>query len=77
MASRVRRKLEVVEHGLEPKTLTVAPLNPVIGAEIGGVDLARPLAANQFAEIRAALNAHHVLIFRDQRLTAEDHKRFG
>ena len=77
MASRVRRKLEVVEHGLEPKTLTVAPLNPVIGAEIGGVDLARPLAADQFAEIRAALNAHHVLVFRDQRLSAEDHKRFG
>ena len=77
MATRVSRKLEVVEHRLEQKTLTVAPLHPVIGAEIGGVDLARPLAADQFAEIRAALNAHHVLIFRDQQLTAEDHKRFG
>jgi taurine dioxygenase len=57
--------------------ITVAPLNPVIGAEIGGVDLSKPLSDTRFGEIRAALNAHHVLIFRDQRLTIEDHKRFA
>ena len=45
MATRVSRKLEVVEHRLEPKTLTIGPLNPVIGAEIDGVDLSRPLPA--------------------------------
>jgi taurine dioxygenase len=77
MATRISPRLEVVETGLEPKTITIAALNPVIGAEIGGVDLSRPLADEQFAEVRAALNAHHVLIFRDQQLTAEDHKRFG
>jgi len=77
MATRFARRLEVVEHRLEPKTLTIAPLNPVIGAEIEHVDLSRPLEAEQFAELRAALNAHHVLIFRDQHLTPEDHKRFG
>ena len=77
MATRISRRLEVVETGLAPKTLTIEPLNPVIGAEILGVDLSKPLSDAQFAEIDAALNAHHVLIFRDQRLTAEDHKRFG
>jgi taurine dioxygenase len=77
MATRAGRKLEVAETRLEPRTLTIAPLNPVIGAEIGGVDLSRPLDDAQFAEVRAAFNAHHVLIFRDQRLTREDHKRFG
>ena len=77
MATRISRRLEVVETGLAPKTLTIEPLNPVIGAEILGVDLSKSLSDAQFAEIDAALNAHHVLIFRDQRLTAEDHKRFG
>ncbi|MGH6972481.1 MAG: TauD/TfdA dioxygenase family protein, partial [Caulobacteraceae bacterium] len=71
------RRLEVVEAGLDPKTLSIRPLNPVIGAEIEGVDLSRPLAEAQFAEVRAALNAHHVLVFRDQHLTREDHKRLG
>ena len=77
MATRAHRRLEVVEPGLAPKTITIEPLNPVIGAEIGGVDLSQPLTPEQFAEVRAALNAHHVIIFRDQRLSREDHKRFG
>jgi taurine dioxygenase len=59
------------------EAITIAPLNPVIGAEIGGVDLSRPLTDGQFANITAALNAHHVLIFRDQRLSTADHKRFA
>ena len=49
----------------------------VIGAEIGGVDLSQPLEAALFEEVRAALNAHHVLVFRDQVLTNEEHKRFA
>jgi taurine dioxygenase len=77
VATRDSRKVEVVAPSVAPATLSVAPLNPVIGAEIGGVDLAGPLSDAQFAEIEAAFNAHHVLIFRDQRLSREDHKRFG
>src|SRR5579864_3697816 len=77
MATRVRRKLEVVETGLRPKTIGVRPLNPVIGAEIEGVDLSQPLGEAQFGEIEAAFNAHHVLVFRDQTISREDHKRFG
>ena len=77
MATRAKTRLEVVETRLEPRTITIEALNPVIGAEIGGVDLSRPLSPAQFDEIEAALNAHHVLVFRDQRLSREDHKRFG
>jgi taurine dioxygenase len=61
----------------EPTTITVNPLTPVIGAEIGGVDLSEPLSPEQFAEIRAAFNTYHVIWFRDQHLSREDHKRFG
>jgi taurine dioxygenase len=59
------------------ETIGVRPLTPVIGAEIDGVDLSRPLDEAQFGEIRRALLAHHVLVFRDQILSADDHKRFG
>jgi len=53
--------------GPDYRAVTVAPVTPAIGAEIGGVDLAR-LSDAQFAEIHAALMAHHVVFFRDQQL---------
>lgn len=59
------------------ETIRVSPITPTIGAEIEGVDLAAPLSEQQFAEIRRAADEYHVLVFRDQLLTAEDHKAFG
>ena len=59
------------------ETIAVRPLTPVIGAEIEGVDLSGELSNHQFAEIRRAFLEHHVILFRDQRLSAEDHKAFG
>lgn len=57
--------------------LTVQPLTPVIGAEIGGVDLAAPLAPETLEQIRQALWQHQVIFFRDQHLTPEQHLAFG
>ncbi|WP_405136105.1 TauD/TfdA dioxygenase family protein [Nocardia sp. NBC_01388] len=52
-----------------------------IGAEISGVDLTAPLAAEVIAEIRQALHEYKVIFFRDQPMTPEQHiafaKRFG
>jgi taurine dioxygenase len=76
MAARVVR-LETDATRLEPETLSIDPLTPVIGAEIGGVDLSKPLSDEQFADIRAAFARHHVLVFRNQHLSVEDHKRFA
>lgn len=47
-----------------------APCGGVIGAEIEGIDLSRPVSATWFTEIRQALNDHHVIFFRDQQLDA-------
>jgi taurine dioxygenase len=58
-------------------TIKVAPLTPVIGAEVTGVDLAGELPAEQLADVKRAFLAHHVLVFRDQSLNAEQHKRFA
>ncbi len=59
------------------ETITVKPMTPIIGAEISGVDLRKPLGNQQFQEVHDALMAHQVIFFRDQELTLEQHKAFG
>ncbi|MGE0485586.1 MAG: TauD/TfdA dioxygenase family protein [Gammaproteobacteria bacterium] len=53
------------------QTITVEPVTPAIGANIGGVDLSRPLAASVLAELLDAFHAHLVLFFREQSLTPD------
>lgn len=77
MATRIHTRLSVDEKAFAYKTIAVTPLNPVIGAEIEGADLATPLSDEQLSEIRQASLDHHVLVFREQRITNEDHKRFA
>jgi taurine dioxygenase len=59
------------------QTITVEPLTPSIGAEIGGIDLSQPMSDLQFTEVHQALMNHLVVFFRDQKLTIEQHKDFG
>ena len=59
------------------QTITVAPLTPVIGAEVSGVDLSREPSNQQMAEIMQAHLDHAVLVFRDQHLDRAAHKRFA
>jgi len=49
----------------------------VIGAEIGGVDLAKPLSNQQHDEIHRALADNLVIFFRDQDISSEQHLAFG
>ena len=55
------------------RLIQVEPVSPHVGAEISGVDLARPIAADAFAEIRRAFGQYGVVFFRDQDLTPEQH----
>ena len=59
------------------ETITVDKLMPIIGAEIGGVDLSAPLANHQMDEIHRALAENLVIFFRDQNLAPEQHLAFG
>jgi alpha-ketoglutarate-dependent taurine dioxygenase len=50
---------------------TVEPLSPAGGARLTGLDLAGPLSPEIVATIRAAILAHHIVVFPDQSLTRE------
>lgn len=58
-------------------TLSVAPITPVLGAEVTGLDLSQELTPQQEKELKHAFQTHHVLVFRDQDITPEEHKRFA
>lgn len=53
------------------------PVTGVIGAEVEGVELTRPLAAEQVETLRGALNHYQVLVFRDQPLTPQQQYDFA
>lgn len=50
---------------------TVTPLHASLGAEIAGLDLGAPLAADTKERLEAALAEHLVLVFRGQHFTPE------
>ena len=58
-------------------SITVRPVTPRIGAEIGSLDLRRPLSNRHVEELHRALLTHQVLFFRDQELDVESHKALG
>ena len=55
----------------------ITAVHPCLGAEVAGVDLARPLADDAFARIAAAFDEHSVLVFRGQHLTDEQQMAFS
>jgi taurine dioxygenase len=59
------------------QTISVTPTSPRIGAEIGDIDLTRPLPAEQEAELKRAFVEYQVIFFRDQQISHEDHLRLA
>jgi taurine dioxygenase len=61
--------------------IDIRPFDAPLGAEVIGLDLGCDLDADDFARIRRAHLEHHVLVFRDQRITPEQQiafsRRFG
>ncbi|HEX2826887.1 MAG TPA: TauD/TfdA family dioxygenase [Burkholderiales bacterium] len=58
-------------------TITVCPVTPTFAAEIGDVDLTRPLHDADFAAIQEAFWKYSVLIFPEQVLTPDQHLGFS
>ena len=59
------------------QTIEVRKVTPVIGAEVHGIDLTKPLGNQQFQEIHDALMDNLVIFFRDQKISIDQHADFG
>jgi taurine dioxygenase len=57
--------------------MEIRPLSAVLGAEIHGVDLRRPIDDALFGELKDAFLQYHVLAFREQQLSAEQQIDFA
>lgn len=57
--------------------LSFTRTNGFIGAEVHGADLRQRLDDAQITQIKDALYRHHVLFFRDQDITEEQHHEFA
>ncbi|MEQ9488257.1 MAG: TauD/TfdA family dioxygenase [Alphaproteobacteria bacterium] len=55
--------------------MEIHKLTGFMGAEVSGVDLKTPVAANLAAALNTALADHHMIVFRGQYLTIEEQKR--
>jgi taurine dioxygenase len=64
-----------------PQAFDIRPLGGALGAEVLGLDLSRPVSEDDFRRIHRAHLDHHVLVFRDQRITPAEQvafsRRFG
>ena len=60
-----------------PETIEIRRVTPLIGAEIGGIDLSQPLGNQTFQEVHDALMEHQVIFFRDQHMDHAQQKAFG
>jgi taurine dioxygenase len=59
------------------ETITLRRLSGALGAEIGGVDLRKPLGNRQWSEIHRAFLAHCAIDIRDQDLAPPEILRFA
>ena len=58
-------------------SIEIVPTAAALGAEIRGVNLARPIDDETFAAIERAYNDHGVIFFRDQHISPDQHLAFG
>src|SRR5262252_6764014 len=71
------RYRHVADNSTPYETIGVDKLTPIIGAEIDGVDLAKPLSNRTVDEIHRALAENIVIFFRNQHITPQQHLAFG
>ncbi len=64
-----------------PQHFEVRPFDAALGAEVIGLDISKPINAEDFARIHRAHLDHHVVVFRDQQVSPAAHidfsRRFG
>lgn len=59
------------------RTIQVMPVTGHLGADVEGIDVSKPIADEQMAELKRAWHAHSVLFLRNQKLTPETIEALG
>src|SRR5438128_840927 len=59
-----------------PMAVTLRQIGPCFAAEVDGLDLTRPLAADGVAAVHAGMDRYAVLVFHDQKLDDEQQLAF-
>jgi alpha-ketoglutarate-dependent 2,4-dichlorophenoxyacetate dioxygenase len=57
--------------------ITICPVTLTFAAEIGDIDLSKPLAPSEISEVKDAFTKYAVLIFPDQHLSQDQHLDFA
>jgi alpha-ketoglutarate-dependent 2,4-dichlorophenoxyacetate dioxygenase len=57
--------------------ITICPVTPTFAAEIGDIDLSKPLAPSEISEVKDAFTKYAVLVFPDQHLSQDQHLDFA
>jgi len=55
----------------------VRPFNAPVGAEVVGLDISKPINTEDFTRLHKAHLDHHVLVFRNQQITPQEHIDFS
>jgi|SRR6056297_1746863 len=63
---------EEIHRGNRMSDFVIKPLSPVLGAEVLGVDLKKPLPPETRSSLSQAFLRYHLLCFRNQTLTKDD-----
>jgi alpha-ketoglutarate-dependent 2,4-dichlorophenoxyacetate dioxygenase len=58
-------------------TLSILQIHPVFVGEVSGIDIAKPLSAEEVAAIEAGMDRYAVLVFHDQKITDEQQMAFS
>jgi taurine dioxygenase len=70
-------KIASIPEAVAYDTITATPASPHIGAEIGAIDLTKPLTDKQVEELQDAFARYQVIFFRNQRISFEDQIRLA
>ena len=62
---------------VEAPTISIRKLAEPLGAEVTGIDVGQPMSDAMFKRIEDAFHENCVVVFRNQRLTAEAHTAFS
>jgi len=57
-------------------TISIRQIHPAFAGEVSGIDITRPLGADDVAAIEAGMDRHAVLVFHDQPLTDDQQRAF-